>query len=141
MWNLLDINDNPFDKLSNLHGEIHKLFDGRGIDKKSYPAVNIYGNEEELVVLAELPDVNKKDIDLTVYGDKLTIEGERKKKEFKDIVVHREERGYGKFIRTFRLPYEVENEKISAKYTNGVLEVKLPRAESTKPQKIKVSGE
>ena len=140
MWNLLEIN-NPFDELSNLHNEIHKLFDGRGGEKKSYPAVNIYGNENELTVLAELPGVCKENIDLTVHGDKLTIEGKRKKEELKEKVIHREERGQGKFIRTFRLPYEVENDKVAAKYNNGILEITLPRAEATKPQKIKVFGE
>jgi HSP20 family protein len=140
MWHLLEKN-NPFTELGNLQKEMNHLFSNYGVEKDSYPAVNIYGNEEEVVALAELPGVKKEAINLTVVGDKLTIEGERKNEELKDIVSHRQERGFGKFIRTFRLPYEVENSKITAKYNNGLLEVKLPRAEATKPQKIKVTGE
>ncbi|MCF7791127.1 MAG: Hsp20/alpha crystallin family protein [Victivallales bacterium] len=140
MWNLLNF-DNPFGELRNLHSEVNKLFNSYGSSTQAYPAVNIYGDEEELTVLAEIPGIKKEDIDLTVQGDKLTIEGERKKEENKENVVHREERGYGKFIRTFSLPYDVENEKITAKYKKGILEVTLPRAETSKPQKIKVLTE
>lgn len=139
MWNLLD-NSNPFSDLRKLQKEMNNLFSGYGQGNESYPAVNIYGNEEELVVLAELPGVVKEDINLTVQADNLTIEGNRKIEEKEGIVYHRRERGNGKFIRTFRLPYEIENEKVTAKYQNGVLEVKLPRAETAKPRKITVNG-
>lgn len=139
MWNLLDSN-NPFSELRKLQKEMNNLFNGYGYTNESYPAVNIYGNDEELVVLAELPGVSKEDISLTVQFDNLTIEGKRKVEGKEGTVYHRRERGNGKFIRTFRLPYEVENDKVTAKYQNGVLEIKLPRAETAKPRKITVNG-
>lgn len=104
------------------------------------PAVDIYTNDKrELVLKAELSDVNQEDIELTIEDNTLTLRGERKfdtdvtKDEF-----HRIERSFGSFTRTFVLPPTVDAGKVSAQYKGGVLKVLLPLREEAKPRQIKV---
>src|ERR1700732_4864459 len=104
------------------------------------PAVDIYETENELVVKADLPDVPEKDIDVRVENNTLTIHGERK---FENDVHQdnylRVERAYGTFTRSFSLPNTVNTEGIRAEYQNGVLSVRMPKREETKPKQIKIS--
>jgi len=103
------------------------------------PAVDIYETENELVLKADLPDVNQKDIDVRVENQTLTIAGTRnfeKHEESKGF--HRIERSYGNFVRSFAVPNTFDTETVSAGYQNGVLTVKLPKKEAAKPRQIKV---
>src|SRR5687768_10129204 len=95
------------------------------------PAVDIYSNgQHELVLKAELPDMNEKDIGLTVEDNTLTLRGERKlDPEVREEQFHRIERNYGSFARTFALPPTVDAGKVSAQYKAGVLTVRLPLRE------------
>jgi len=104
------------------------------------PAVDIYETEGELVVKADLPDVNEKDIDIRVENNTLTITGERKfeEKVNKDNYL-RVERAYGTFSRSFSLPNTVNTEAIQADYHNGLLTVHMPKREESKPKQIKVA--
>ena len=103
------------------------------------PAVDIYEQDGSLVLKAELPDMRRDDIDVTVENNTLTIRGERKLgQEIKQENFHRVERAYGFFLRTFSLPPTVESGKIAAEYKNGVLTVKLPFREEAKPRTINV---
>jgi HSP20 family protein len=105
----------------------------------SFPALNIWSNEDELIVTAEVPGINPEDLDISVVGDNLTLKGERRSEELEEGArYHRQERGYGSFSRTVQLPFPVDIEKVNAKFTNGVLEIGLPRAEADKPRKIAV---
>ena len=103
------------------------------------PAVDIYETENELVLKADLPDVDLKDIDVRVENQTLTISGERKF-EKKDTTkgYHRIERSYGTFVRSFSLPNSFDTETIGAEYKNGVLSVTLPKKEAAKPRQVKV---
>lgn len=103
------------------------------------PAVDIYETEGELVVKADLPDVNEKDIDIRIENNTLTIAGERKFEEKinKDNYL-RVERAYGTFARSFSLPNTVNAEGIHAEYHNGLLTVHVPKREESKPRQIKV---
>ena len=103
------------------------------------PAVDIYETENELVLKADLPDVELKDIDVRVENQTLTISGERKF-EKKDTTkgYHRIERSYGTFVRSFSLPNSFDTETIGAEYKNGVLSVTLPKKETAKPRQVKV---
>jgi HSP20 family protein len=103
------------------------------------PAVDIYETEGELVVKADLPDVNEKDIDIRIENNTLTITGERKfeQKVDKDNYL-RVERAYGTFSRSFSLPNTVNTEAIQADYHNGLLTVHMPKREESKPKQIKV---
>jgi HSP20 family protein len=104
------------------------------------PPVDIYQNgDQSLVIKAELPDMSREDIDLTVDNGTLTIKGEKKlSNEVKDDEYHRLERRYGTFSRSFSLPQTVDPSKVSAEYKNGVLTVRLPLREEAKPRSIKV---
>jgi HSP20 family protein len=104
------------------------------------PAVDIYETPNELVVKADLPDVNEKDIDVRVENNLLTIRGERKfEKSVAEENFLRVERTYGSFSRSFSLPNTLNAEAIAAEYTNGVLTVTLPKREETKPRQVKVT--
>ena len=104
------------------------------------PPVDIYQNgDQELVLKAELPDMSREDIDITVENYVLTIKGEKKLSgDVKDEQFHHVERRYGAFTRSFSLPRTVDASKVSAEYRNGVLTVKLPLREEAKPRQIKV---
>ena len=107
----------------------------------SFPALNIWSNEEELIITAEVPGINPDDLDISVVGDNLTLKGTRTAEELEEgSRFHRQERGYGNFSRTVQLPFPVEIDKVNAKFTNGVLEISLPRAEADKPRKIAVKS-
>jgi HSP20 family protein len=104
------------------------------------PAVDIFETEHELVLKAELPDMDEKDIDVRVEGNTLTLAGERKyEKEFKEENALRMERYYGTFSRTFTLPNTVKLDAIKAEYKHGLLTVRLPKREEAKPKQIKIA--
>ena len=103
------------------------------------PAVDIFETENELVLKADLPDVDQKDIDVRVENQTLTIAGQRKfEKQDSGKGFHRIERSYGNFVRSFAVPNSFNTEEIQAEYKNGVLSVKLPKKEAAKPRQIKV---
>jgi len=103
------------------------------------PSVDIYDNDDNIVVKAELPGVDKKDIVVDVKGRLLTLKGERSSEnEVKEDKYHRRERAYGKFERVFTLPAEVDPDKITAGYKDGILTIDIPKPEEKKPKKIAV---
>jgi HSP20 family protein len=103
------------------------------------PLVDIEENEKEYVVKAELPEIKKEDVKVTVENDVLTIAGERKfEKEEKGKKYHRVERSYGSFGRSFTLPEDADGTKVSADYKDGVLRIHLPKSEKAKPKAIEV---
>jgi HSP20 family protein len=104
------------------------------------PPVDIYQNgDHELVLKAELPDMTREDINITVENGTLTVTGEKKLSgEVKEEQFHHVERRYGTFSRAFSLPQTVDPGKVSAEYKNGVLTVRLPLREESKPRSIKV---
>ena len=103
------------------------------------PAVDIYETKESIVLNVELPGVTKDDISLEVKDSTLTIRGEKKlEKDVKEENFHRMERTYGSFTRAFTLPSTVQQDKVKAKFRDGILEIRLPKAEEAKPKQIKV---
>jgi HSP20 family protein len=103
------------------------------------PAVDIYETENELVLKADLPDVEAKDIDVRVENQTLTIAGERKfASASNEKGYHRIERSYGNFVRSFAVPNAFDTDKINAAYNNGVLTVTLVKKETAKPRQIKI---
>ena len=105
------------------------------------PNVDIFENDNEVVIKAELPGVNAKDIEIKLENNVLTIKGERRfEKEAKEENYHRIERDYGSFSRAFSLPVAVNGEKVTAEYKDGVLKVLLPKKEEIKPKPIKIAA-
>lgn len=106
------------------------------------PAVDIYEEGDDLVLKAELPGLNKEDIEVKVTDDFITISGEKKKEEkVEEKNYYRYERSYGSFSRTFRLPIDVQTDKAKAKFENGVLEVRIPKTEEAKSKERKLQIE
>jgi HSP20 family protein len=103
------------------------------------PSVDIYETENEIIVKAELPGIDRKDITLSLENNVLTLKGERKfEKETKQDNYHRIERSYGAFSRAFSIPATVDDEKIRADYKDGVLSIALPKKEQVKLKQIKI---
>jgi HSP20 family protein len=141
---------NPIRDLVQLQDRINHVFndtygrsseDGLMTSGTWIPPVDIYQNgNHELVLKAELPDMKREDISITVDNNTLTIKGEKKvADELKDEQFHRIERRYGAFSRSFVLPPTVDTTKVSADYKNGVLTLKLPLREEAKPRQIAVN--
>ena len=105
------------------------------------PSVDIFENDNEVVIKAELPGMIAKDIDVRLENNVLTLKGERHfEKETKEENYHRVEREYGKFTRSFALPAAVNGEKVTAEFKDGILKIVLPKMEETKPKPIKVAA-
>jgi len=139
----------PLREFANLQDRINRVFTGvNGLHQDEsvttsgawVPPVDIYQNgEHEMVLKAELPDMTREDIDITVDKDTLAIKGEKKvARDVKEDQFHRIERRYGAFSRAFSLPPSVDSSRISAEYRNGLLTVRLPLREEAKPRQIKV---
>jgi HSP20 family protein len=103
------------------------------------PAVDVYEEKDDIVVKAELPGMEKDNIEVNLSGDRLTIKGEKKQEEeVKKEGYYRSERSYGSFLRTLELPTEVQPDKVKASFKNGILEIHLPKTEEAKKKEIKV---
>jgi HSP20 family protein len=106
------------------------------------PAVDIFETENEIMVQAELPGVDRKDITLNLENNVLTLKGERRfEKETKQENYHRIERSYGAFSRSFSIPAIVNEEKIRADYKDGILKIALPKKDQVKPKQIKIESQ
>jgi HSP20 family protein len=140
----------PFEDLARLQREVNRLFEdsnrsgSRGSSEMTSarlwaPAVDIYEDGNEIVFRAELAGLKQEDIDIEMTGDTLTIKGERRfeDKQQKENYV-RVERAYGQFQRSFTIPVPVEHDKVSASYRDGLLEIRVPKAEATRPKKVQV---
>ena len=135
-----------FRNLSSLQEQVNRLFQSNSSGRENSnltswaPAVDIYETENELVVNADLPGIDEKDLDIQVENDTLSIRGERKfdQKVNEDHYL-RVERTYGSFSRSFGLPNTVNKEAVKAHYRSGVLTVELPKRAESKPKQIRVN--
>jgi HSP20 family protein len=140
---------NPLRELRTMQEQMNKLLnvswnhDVTGEDLKDgiwQPAVDIYETVDSIVIKAELPDVDQKDIDVRIEDNTLTIRGERRHEdEVKKENYHRIERYFGSFQRSFSLPATVDQEKVAAACDKGVLTITLPKREETKPKQINIA--
>ena len=106
----------------------------------SYPAMNVWINEDGAVLTAELPGFDPDALEISVVNDTLTLSGNRCADDVEDATYHRRERRCGKFSRSFQLPFLVEGTGVEASFEQGVLKIELPRAEADKPKKITVKA-
>src|SRR5690348_15174346 len=139
--------EQPFRGATTLQEQINRVFGdvlGRTGEESNLtpwaPEVDIYETENELVIKADLPEVNPQDLDIRVANNILTIRGERKfEKKVDEENYLRIERAYGAFTRSFSLANSVKSEEIKAEYQNGALTLHIPKREETKPKQIKVN--
>jgi HSP20 family protein len=118
-----------------------RWFRGDELERR-VPLVDVFEDKDEIVVKAEIPGMDKDNIEVNLTDHTLTIKGEKKKEEeIKEENYYRAERSYGSFIRTVELPAEVHTDKVKANFKNGVLEVRMPKTEAAKAKEIKVKVE
>ena len=139
----------PTRELSTLRDRMDRLFSeasGRGWGGEEglatgawVPPVDVFETPESIILKADLPEVNRDEVDISIENNTLTIKGERKmEKEVKEKNFYRMERSYGTFSRSFTLPPTVAGDKAEASFNDGVLTLTLPKREESKPQQIKV---
>jgi HSP20 family protein len=121
----------PFSRISFLPGRA----------ARAYPLLNVSEDSDGFEIHGLAPGVSPDTLDISITGNQLTIAGEKKPlpEDVQPEAIHRSERAGGRFLRTISLPSDVDSGKISAKYTDGLLRITLPKAEVAKPKKIKVS--
>jgi HSP20 family protein len=130
-------------EMNRLHDEMNRLFGrvGNGVRRLQnvYPPLNLWEDESNLYVEAELPGFHLDDLEMYVtVENQLSVKGERRQPEVKDGTWHRQERGYGSFSRVIELPSAVESDRVTAEFKDGVLTVTLPKKEEAKPRRIEV---
>jgi HSP20 family protein len=137
----------PFRDFESMRNEMDRLWDSffeggtlKGEDGREWlPSLDVAETKNEIVVKAEVPGLEPKDIDISLSDGLLTIKGEKKQeREEKEENYHLVERSYGSFTRSIRLPKEVQSDKINASYKNGVLKVVLPKSEEAKKKEVKI---
>ena len=132
--------EDAWSSLRRMQRDMGQLFDARtSMLTREFPALNVWTGSESAIVAVELPGIHQSEIDVTVLGRTLTVKGERKipKPEEGESFIRRERHG-GSFARTLELPFEVRADDVTAEYMNGVLRIKLPRAEAQKARKIAI---
>jgi len=138
----------PFRDLVTLRERMNRLFEdaftSRSEEKDMLattwtPSVDIYETENELVLTADIPGINEKDIEVKIEDNTLSIKGERKmEKETKEENYYRIERSYGNFYRSFTLPHNIDQDKINAEHENGILKITMPKKPELKPKNVKI---
>lgn len=138
---------NPFRELRTMQDQMNRMLDmawnrefGEELKEGVWqPPVDIYEDEHSVVIKAEIPDVDQKDIDIRIENNTLTIRGERKhSSEVKKENYYRVERYFGQFQRSFSLPQSIDQEQVQASCDKGILTITLPKREETKPKQISV---
>ncbi|HNX68507.1 MAG TPA: Hsp20/alpha crystallin family protein [Candidatus Omnitrophota bacterium] len=135
----------PLETMSDLQGDINRLFSTSlrrsqpGFAADYFPAVDLHESETQYALSMDVPGMERKDLDISVTGNTLTVKGERKSEEKKkEKGWFYSERKYGFFQRSIELPTEVDGDKITATYKDGVLELLVPKSEKARPKQIRV---
>jgi HSP20 family protein len=132
-WGLLD-------EMDTLAREMWDAWRPFTLDHSLVPHTDVYEEKDQLVMKTELPGIDKKDLDISLEGDRLTIKAEKKEEVKENATHHTRERHYGRYYRSITLPYPVKEDKISASFGDGVLELRLPKAEEVKAKKIEIKA-
>jgi HSP20 family protein len=139
----------PYREISNFQDRLNRAFGStfsRGEREDETlaawaPPVDITEEKDHILITAELPGFKNDDISIQTENGMLTLSGERQfEKESNEKAYHRVERSYGRFVRSFSLPNNVDREKIQARFQDGLLQIELPKREDAKPRTIKISG-
>jgi HSP20 family protein len=150
MWRAM-LSQDSLRELENLSRRLNGVLERRGTAPRDNqetmasadwaPVVDVVESESEFVLLAELPGIEKSDVKLTVEAGILTLTGQREQEQAidgKSARYHRSERAYGRFARSFSVPESVDEQRLSAEFRNGILTVRLPKAEKAKPRSVEV---
>jgi len=145
MLNRRFMTPNVWEEMERFQREMNRLFDDTFTRWPSlpgeFPAVNIWIGDEGVILTTEVPGLNPEDIDISVVGQTVTISGNREAENVdQETRYHRQERPVGKFARSIELPFMVNANQVQATFENGVLYIKMPRAEAEKPKKITIKA-
>jgi len=127
-----------FNDLYNFNRALNRAFDQRE-EYSYYPEMNTYENNDEYIIAVKTPGIKKEDISISFKDNVLKISGEKKEYKKEKESIHLKERFNGKFERSISMPEKVEVEKAGAEFKNGLLIVKLPKSEETKPVEININ--
>lgn len=133
----------PFRDLELARHGVERLFDSLAQGSETagvFPAINVSEDAESIYVRSELPGFRKEDLDINVENDTVTIAGERKMTEDRDVSYHRREREWGRFRRSLSLNSRVDANHVQARYNDGILTVVLPKAAEARPRQITVQS-
>jgi HSP20 family protein len=141
VWRFGRLTD-PYAELSRLRSDINKLFSGATHSfTQAYPAVNIWVDEQEAIVTAELAGIDPEKLDISVQGDNLNLSGSREPETLQETeTYHRKERNGSRFARTLQLPFRIDANGIDARYEKGILKITVPRAAEDKARKISIKA-
>ena len=111
------------------------------LDTNLVPHADIYEENDQLVMKTELPGISKEDVNITLQGDRLTIKAEKKEAVIEDAACYTRERQYGQYLRSVTLPFPVKENEILATFENGILELRLSKAEESKAKRIEIKAQ
>jgi HSP20 family protein len=155
MFDLVTWPRNPwsiFDEIESLQEDMNRMLSGQRGERPgrrgrtwrrrpTYPLMNVWSSADGVIIDAELPGVDPKDVDISVLGDELTVRGKvNAGQDGTDETYHRRERPAGEFARTLQLPFRADAGAVKAHYRNGVLRLTVPRSEEEKPKKIQIEA-
>lgn len=137
----------PWHEMNKLLREMNEIFQETPLRHaleymraEEFPPVNMWSNEEEIIVTVDAPGMDSKELNINVLEDTLLIQGKREAPtDMENATCHRQERICGTFRRAFKLPFKIEQDKVTARYEKGILEVRLPRSEREKPRRISIT--
>ena len=128
----------PFRSMRRLQDEMSRTQERSATRAPEFPAVNVFANQDGVILTAELPGVRTEDLEISIHRDSVTLSGDRRTETEEARGHHRRERRQGRFVRTLSLPFVIDPKKAEAGLVNGVLTLQLPRAEEDKPRRIGV---
>ena len=128
----------PFVEFRRMQSEMNRLFSGYAPAAREFPPINIWLGDDSVVVTSELPGVTADDVNISLQEDVLTLAGARRPKQEQDTNWQRRERAYGTFSRAIQLPFQVDPDKVQARFNNGILEIEMERLEADRPKKIQI---
>ena len=142
LWTDLNYDNGFMDSWSDLERMNNVLSRISGRTSHEFPPINMWVDADSVTVTSEIPGIDVDDIEISVIGKSLTLRGSRKQDEMKDNEsYHRRERWNGQFSKTVELPFNVETDRVDAKFSKGILSIVLPRAEAEKPKRIDIKSE
>jgi len=129
------------EEMDRMFGQVGQPLGLRSVPRGTFPAINIYEQDEKVVLMAEIPGVKPEELDLTVLGDSVTLKGQRVQGDLPNGErFYRRERPMGTFVRTVTLPDEIDPDSVQAHYRNGVLTVHMDKAEKAKAKKVTIKS-
>ena len=127
--------------MQRLQQQLNRIFHDTNTNTE-FPPVNVWTSADGAIVRTEIPGIDLEKIDISIVNETLTIRGSRTEESGKEgLSCHRKERDFGHFVRSLQLPFEVDVDRVKARFVEGILEITLPRAEADKPRKIRVLSE